>query len=148
MALYLVLAVLLSPLQAPPQMPVTEKDGFRFRVVRVVFDETAMGFVPADLDPASRVMLVELELLSGRRDAFKDLKIRAAYGQGAGTGAIILIAEGMVKMLSTVTMAGRSSDFRPGADNIVWAFVVPRDGADINLEFPSGETLDLSPHIK
>jgi len=133
--------------QAASQTPVT-KDGLRFRVAAVVFDETAVGFAPAGMAAGSHVMLVELELLAGNRDAFKDLNIQASHDQGVSTGAIIQIAGGMVKMLSPVTMTGRSSDYSPGKDNFVWAFVVPRDAPGLLLELADGETLDLSPYIK
>ena len=55
MALYMLLAVLLSPLLTQSQTAVTVKEGFRFRVVRVVFEETAMGFVPDTPDEVVRV---------------------------------------------------------------------------------------------
>jgi hypothetical protein len=134
--------------QAAAQAPVS-RDGYRFRVASVVFEETALGFVPADIDPASHVVLVELELLSGSRDAFKDLEVQVSCGErGAPKGAIIQIAEGMVKMLSTVTMAGSSSDYRPGTDNVTWAFVVPRDASSLLLRFGEEEPLELSPYIR
>ena len=133
--------------QTPSQAPVTI-DGLEFRVVAVVFDETALGFVPADMDSDSHVLLVELELLSGSRDVFKDLEIQVACDQGNPTGAIIQIAEGMVKMLSTVTMSGSSSEYRPGTDNVTWAFVVPFDASGLLLQFASGEALTLFPYIK
>ena len=133
--------------QAAFQTPVTI-DGLRFRVAAVVFDETAVGFAPAGMDAGSHVMLVELELLSGSRDPFKDLKIQVTHDKGIRTSPIIQIAEGMVKMLSTVTMTGKSSDYSPSEENIVWAFVIPRDASDIFLELADRETLDLSPYIK
>ncbi len=146
-ALYSLLVVLLAWPQASVQSVLTVGE-CRFRVAAVAFDETALGFAPADMDPDSHVMLVELELLSGSRDALKELKFQASHGQGTPTDAIIQIAEGMVKMLSTVTMTGKSSEYSPSEDNVVWAFVVPRDASGLHLQFATEETLDLSPYIK
>jgi hypothetical protein len=134
--------------QAAAQAPVSIA-GYQFQVADVVFDETALGFIPADMDPASHVVLVELELLSGSKDAFKNLEVQISCGKrSAPTGAIIQIAEGMVKMLSTVTMTGSSSDYRPDTKHVTWAFVVPRETSGLLLKFPTGETLELSPYIR
>jgi hypothetical protein len=50
-------------------------------------------------------------------------------------------------MLATVTMKGDSSDYQPGEDNIVWAYVVPKGVDELYLNFPTGEVVDLTPFI-
>jgi hypothetical protein len=120
---------------------------FKFRIVGVVFDETAMGFVPVDMGADDQVMFVEFELLAGNKEAFKSLEITVSHGSGQKSKAVILISGGMMQMLATVTMKGDSSDYQPGENNIVWAYVVPKGVDKLYLNFPTGEVVDLTPFI-
>jgi hypothetical protein len=120
---------------------------FKFRIVRVVFDETAMGFVPVDMGAGDRVMFVEFELLAGNKEAFKSLETTVSHGSGQKSKAVILISDGMMQMLTTVAMKGDSSDYQPEEDNIVWAYVVPKGADKLYLNFPAGEIVDLTPFI-
>jgi hypothetical protein len=121
---------------------------FKFRIVRVGFDETAMGFVPANMGKGDQVMFVESELLTGNIEAFKSLEITVSHGSGQKSKAFILISGGMMQMLATVTMKGASSDYQPGEDNVTWAYVVPKGADKLYLNFPTGEVIDLIPFIK
>lgn len=120
---------------------------FKFRIVEVVFDKTAMGFTPVNMDKGDQVMFVEFELLAGNKEAFKSLEITVSHGSGQKSKAVILISGGMMQMLATVTMKGVSSDYQPGKDNIVWAYVVPKGVDKLYLNFPTGEVVDLTPFI-
>lgn len=121
---------------------------FRFRVVKVVFDETAMGFVPVDMSADAQVMFVEFELLTSNKEAFKDLEIAVSHNSGHKSKAFILISGGIVQMLSNVTVKGTSSDYQPEEDNILWAYVIPKGANKLYLNFPAGEIVDLAPLIK
>jgi hypothetical protein len=121
---------------------------FKFRIAKVAFDETAMGFVPVDMDPDDQVMFVEFELLEGSKESFKALEIMVADGSGHKSKAFILTSAGMIQMLATVVMESTSSYYQPGEDRIAWAYVVPRGVSDLYLNFPTGEMIDLTPHIK
>jgi hypothetical protein len=121
---------------------------FKFRIVEVVFDKTAMGLVPVDMGADDQVMFVESELLAGNIEAFKSLEITVSHGSGRKSKAFILISGGMMQMLATVTMKGASSDYRPGEDNVTWAYVVPKGVHKLYLNFPTGEVIDLIPFIK
>lgn len=153
-SLYSLVVVLMMPAISPAQTSIPASRAsiasgeFRFRIVTVAFEETAMGFAPSDMGPGDRVMLVEFKLLEGSRDSFKNLEVQATYAPDGKSSAVILIADGMVRMLSAVIMTGKSSDFRPAEDNVAWAFVVPGESVGFFLEFPTGETIDLSPLIK
>jgi len=121
---------------------------FEFRVVEVVFDQTAMGFVPVDIGASDQVMFVEFELLAGSKEDFKSLEIRVSNGSSLKANAFILISNGMTQMLATVTMKGVSSDYRPGEDNVAWAYLVPKGADKLYLNFPTGEVVDLTPFIR
>ena len=118
---------------------------FKFRVVKVVFDETAMGFVPVNMNAGNKVMFVEFELLTNNREAFKGLEITVSHNSGQKSKAFILTSGGIIQMLSTVTMKGSSLDYQPWEDNISWAYVVPKEVDKLYLNFPSGEVVDLTP---
>jgi hypothetical protein len=120
---------------------------FKFRIVRIVFDETAMGFVPVDMTADDQVIFVEFELLAGKKECFKGLEITISHGFGRKSRAIILISDGMIQMLTAVTMKGNSSDYQPGKDNVVWAYMVPKGVDKLYLNFPTGEVIDLKPFI-
>jgi len=144
----------ISPTDAPAQnaIPASKESitisDFRFRVVKVVFDETAMGFVPVDMSADAQVMFVELELLTSNKEAFKDLEIAVSHNSGQKSKAFILTSRGIIQMLSSVTVKGTSSDYQPGEDNISRAYVVPKEADELYLNFPSGEVVDLTPFIK
>ena len=121
---------------------------FEFRVVEVVFDQTAMGFVPVDMGASDQVMFVEFELLAGSKEDFKSLEITVSNDSGLKANAFILISNGMTQMLATVTMKGVSSDYRPGEDNVAWAYLVPKGADKLYLNFPTGEVVDLTPFIR
>jgi hypothetical protein len=120
---------------------------FKFRVVKVVFDETAMGFVPVNMNAGNQVMFVEFELLTNNKDAFKGLEISVSNNSGQKSKAFILTSDGIIQMLSSVTVKGTSSNYQPGEDNITWAFVVPKGADKLYLNFPTGEVVDLTPFI-
>lgn len=121
---------------------------FRFRIVGVVFDKTALGLVPVDIAASDRVMLVEFELLSGNRDAFRNLQISLVGPSGQKLNAIIMASNGMIKALTAVTIKSVSSRYQPAKNNIAWAYVVPKGANELFLNFPAGESVDLSPLIK
>lgn len=122
--------------------------GFRFRIARVAFDTTAMGFVPEGMGPKDRLMFVEFELLSGNRDDFKGLVITVDRGSGRRAKAAVLASGGMMKALSDLTFKSVSIRYRPENANIAWAYVVQEDGTDFFLIFPTGEVIGLAPLIK
>jgi len=121
---------------------------FRFRIVGVVFEKTALGLVPMDIAASDRVMLIEFELLSGNREAFRNLQISLVGPSGRKTNAIIMASNGMIKALAAVTIKGDSSSYQPGKNNIAWAYVVPKGTNELFLNFPAGEIVDLSPLIE
>jgi hypothetical protein len=145
-------SVLAVGLQVQKAIPVSKSaitaGDFKFRVVEVVFDHTAMGFVPVDMDSNDQVMFVEVELLEGKKEDFKKFEITVSDGSGQKTNAFILISNGMMQMLATVTLKGISSDYQPGEDNIAWAYLVPKGSDKLILNFPTGEAIDLSPFLK
>ncbi len=122
--------------------------GFRFRIVRVGFDATAMGFVPEDMSPNERLMFVEFELLSGNRDEFKSLEITRSGGSGKRSKAAVLVSGGMMKALSALTLTSVSPVFQPEKANVTWAFVVQEGASDFFLTFPTGDVISLAPLIK
>jgi hypothetical protein len=128
-------------------LPITV-GGFRFRIARVAFDTTAMGFVPEGMGPKDRLMFVEFELLSGNRDDFKGLMITLDKGSGRRTKAALLASGGMMKALSDLTIKSASSRYRPENENIAWAYVVQEGETDFFLTFPTGEVIGLAPLIK
>lgn len=125
-----------------------EIGGFKFQIAKVAFDETAMGFVPFNMDEGKQVMFVEFELMEGNKESFKGLEISVSYGSGQKSNAFILMSNGMMQMLATVTMKGVSSDYRPGEDNVAWAYVVPKSVDKLHLNFPTGEVVYLTPFIR
>jgi hypothetical protein len=122
--------------------------GFRFRIARVAFDTTAMGFVPEDMGPKDLLMFVEFELLSGNRDDFKGLGITLDGGLGTRSKAAVLASGGMMKALSALTIKSLSSLYLPENANIAWAFVVKEGERDFFLTFPTGDVISLAPLIK
>ena len=122
--------------------------GFRFRIARVAFDSTAMGFVPEGMGPKGRLMFVEFELLSGNRDDFKGLMITLDRGSGRRAKAAVLASGGMMKALSDLTIKSVSFGYRPENANIAWAYVVQEGETDFFLIFPTGEVIGLAPRIK
>ena len=122
--------------------------GFLFRIARVAFDTTAMGFVPEDMGPKDQLMFVEFELLSGNRDDFKGLAITLDGGSGRRSKAAVLVSGGMMKALSALTIKSVSSRYRPENTNIAWAFVVQEVERDFFLTFPTGDVVSLAPLIK
>jgi len=122
--------------------------GFKFRIVEVVFDETAMGFTPVNMAAGNWVMFVEFELLTGNKDDFKSLEVTVSNDSGQKSNAFLLISNGMMQMLANVTMKGVSSDYKPLEDNVTWAYVVPKSVDKLYLNFPTGERVDLAPFLK
>ncbi len=123
-------------------------DDFTFRIVGVVFDQTALGLVPMDFGADDRVMFVEFELLSGHRESFRSLQITVTGPSGRKFRAALMAANGMIKTLAAMTVKGVSSGYQPGKNNIVWAYVVPKSMDELCLNFPGGEVVDLSPLIR
>ena len=121
--------------------------GFKFRIVKIAFAASAMGFIPKDMASSDRLMFVEFELLSGNREDFKSLQIVVSYGPMRKLKAIALAEGGMMKMLSLMVMKNASSDYRPEKTNIAWAYVVPKGTTDFLLNFPTGEVISLAPLI-
>ena len=121
---------------------------FKFRISTVAFNKTAMGFIPVNMNEGDQVMFVEFELLEGSKESFIELEITVSCGSGQKSNAFILISGGMMKMLATVIMKRASSDYKPGKNNIAWAYVVPKSVDKLYLNFPSGEIVDLAPFIK
>jgi len=122
--------------------------GFTFRIVGIAFDKTALGFVPVDIDAGDEVMFIEIDLLSGSRESFRNLRLTVASPSGRKMNPIIMASEGMLKTFAAVSMKGVSSGYQPGKSNIAWAFAVPRGTAELFLNFGTGEVVDLSPLIK
>ncbi len=120
----------------------------KFRIVNVAFDKTAMGFIPPKMSEDDQVMFVEIELLSGRRDKFKELDVTVSVGFDQKKEAIILASGNIIQVLSDVVPKGSFSDYRPEQDNFAWAFVVPRSVNELCLNLPTGEIIDLKPFIK
>ncbi len=121
---------------------------FQFRIIRVAFERTAMGFVPEDMGPTDWLMFVEFELLSGHPANFKKLQIVVSDGRGRKSKPVVLAACGMIEMLSPMTMTNTSSDYRPESTTIAWAYVVPERATVFYLNFPTGEVISLAPLIK
>lgn len=119
-----------------------------FRVAAVAFDETAMGFIPPDMGADEHALFVEFELFVGNKEHFKDLEMEVSYAPGRNIAPVLLTADGVVKMLATVTMKATSGYYRPESHYIAWAFIVPREAEKFQLNFPNGKILDLSPFIK
>ena len=144
----------ISPANPPVQQAISEFPAsitvgdFKFRIVEVTFDETAMGFVPVDAVPDDQVMFVEFELLEGNSESFKALEISVTDNSGHKSNAFIVTSGGMIQMLATVIMKSASSYYQPMEDNIAWAFLVPKGVDELYLNFPTGEMIDLTPHIK
>lgn len=122
--------------------------GFQFRIVRVAFDKTAMGFVPEGIGPKELLMFVECELLSGRRDDFKALSVLLDRGSGRRSKAAALFSGGMMKALTALAVKSASYDYRPAKSNVTWAFVVHEAEKDLALIFPTGPVVDLTPWIE
>ena len=131
----------------PPKESITVGE-IEFRIVKVAFDKTAMGFVPPKMSEDQQVMFVEIELLSGFKENFKDLDITVSSGFGQKKEAIILASGSIIQILSDVILKGSFSDYQPEKDNIAWAFVVPKSMDELYLNFPTGEIIDLKPFIK
>jgi len=121
---------------------------FRFRIVRVGYDATAMGFVPEDMSPKERLIFVEFELLSGNREDFKSLEITVSSASGKKSKAAVLVSGGMMKALLALTMTNISPGFQPEKANVAWAFVVQKDETDLSLAFPTGDVISLAPLLR
>jgi hypothetical protein len=138
--------------QAPKVIPASKESigvgGIRFRIVKVAFDKTAIGFVPSKMGEDQQVLYVELQLLSGLKESFKNLDMILTDGSGQKSKAIILVSGNMIQMLSDVIWKGPSSEYRPKNDNIVWAYAVSKCADEFYLNFPKGEVIDLKPMIK
>ncbi len=119
-----------------------------FRVAAVAFDETAMGFVPPDMGPDEHALFVEFELFSGNKENFKALEIEVSCASDRNIGPVLLTADGVVKMLAAVTVKTTSGFYRPEDHYIAWVFIVPREAEKLQLNFPNGKVLDLSPLLK
>ncbi len=122
--------------------------GFQFRIVKIAFATSAMGFVPKDMASSERLMFVEFELLSGKREDFKSLQILVSHASVKKLKAVAVANGGMMKMLSPMTMKKASSDYRPEDTKIAWAYVVPKNKEDFLLHFPTGEVISLAPLIR
>ena len=113
-SLYSLVVVLMMPAISPAQTSIPASRAsiasgeFRFRIVTVAFEETAMGFAPSDMGPGDRVMLVEFELLEGSRDSFKNLEVQATYAPDGKSSAVILIADSILTMPSAIRMTAWS----------------------------------------
>jgi len=144
----------ISPTDAPAQKAIPASRAsisigdFKFRIAKVAFDKTAMGFVPVSMSEGDQVMFVEFELLAGKKEDFKSLEIKASFGSGQKSNAFILMSNGMMQMLATVTMKGISSDYKPLEDNVAWAYVIPKSLDKLYLNFPTGDRVDLTPFLK
>lgn len=121
---------------------------FRFRIVSVTLDETALGLAPADLETNEQILMVEFELLAGDKYDFLELDPLAEYNQNGRTRPILLMSQGMIKILTPVTVTGKTSNFRPKDDSVVWVYVAPKGEHRVVLHFPSHEILDLTPLLK
>jgi hypothetical protein len=119
--------------------------GFTFRITAVAFDESALGFAPPEMKESDRVMFVEFELLAGDEENFKDLALQIAAGSGQRYRPVLLTADGMVQMLTTVTMIGRPGQYQPQKEHIAWVYMVPRSIETFQVHFPTGEIIDLGP---
>jgi len=121
---------------------------FKFRIAAVTFDETAMGFVPVDMDEDDKLMFVEFELLEGDRNSFKSLEMTVSCGSSRKSKPVILTSEGIMQMLSTVVRKKSRSVHEPERGNIAFVFVVPENEDRHHLNLPTGRTLDLAPFKK
>jgi hypothetical protein len=121
---------------------------FRFRIVRVAFDTTTMGFVPESLGPKERIFFVEFELLSGDREDFKNLLIILSDGSGRRAEPVALALGGAMKTLVPMTSRSGASHYRPDATSIAWAYVIQEGEREFFLTFPTGEIIDLAPLIR
>ena len=142
-----IVALLYQKTMPASKSPIAVGD-FQFRIVKVAFDRTAMGFVPEDMGPADWLMFVEFELLSGHPADFRKLQIVVSDGRGRKLKPVLLAAGDMIEMLSSMTMRNASSNYRPEATNIAWAYVVPERASVFCLNFPTGEVISLAPLIK
>ncbi len=151
---WLLLLVLLSPLTGTAQTPPAPSktsfsiSGHTFRIAAVAFDETAMGFVPPDMGPDEQALFVEFELFAGDEENFKDMEMEVSCDPGQKIKPILLTADGVVKMLATVTIKATSGFYQPKSHYIAWVYIVPREAKKFQLNFPDGRVYDLSPLIK
>lgn len=133
-------------------IPASEKsitvNNFKFRVVKVAFDKTAMGFVPLNMAKDQKILSVELEILSGSKDSFKGLDLLLADGSGKKYKPIIQISGSIILLLSDVIVKEPFPDYRPETDTIVWSYVVSEHFDEFYLVFPTGLAVDLCPLIK
>ena len=121
---------------------------FKFRIVKVAFDKTAMGFVPLNMAKDQQILSVELEILSGSKDSFKGLGLLLADGSGKKYEAVIQISGSIILLLSDVILREPPSDYRPEKDTIVWSYMVSKYNNEFYLIFPSGLVVDLCPLIR
>lgn len=141
----------LSGQKTPPQkvIPATRESialsGFIFRIAKVAFAETAMGFVPVGMDDGDWLMFVEFELLEGDKKTFKRLEITVSGASGRKSKAVILTSDGIMQILAAVTLKNSVSTYEPGKDNITFVYAVPKGEDELDLNFPTGETIDLRP---
>jgi hypothetical protein len=122
-----------------------EIEGFTFRIARVAFDDTAMGFVPVEMSTDDRVMFVEFELMEGSKESFKSLEITISCGSGRKSKAFLLTSDGIMKMLATVILKSSKTSYEPKKENIALVYVVPKRADKLQLNFPTGEIIDLNP---
>lgn len=122
--------------------------GFKFRIAAVTFDKTAMGFVPVDIKAGERVVFVEFEVLEGEKNAFKILDITVSSGSGKKTKPFVLISDGIMHMLTASALRNKTPAYEPGKETIAFVYTVPEKTDQLRLNFPAGETVDLTPLIK
>lgn len=118
---------------------------FSFRIVEVAYDDTAFGLVPSSMSAGDQIVWVAFELQSGDQGDFESLEITLTDQAGQQVEPVALASGGMMKMLASLTMTGESGKYIPEDANISWAFAFPKNVAELYLEFPGGEIVDLTP---
>jgi len=123
-------------------------NGFTCVLTAVVLDETAMGFVPANMTESEKIIWVEFKLLSGDREGFKQLGLLLDYGAEQKAKPCLLFSRNVTKMLATVTLKSTAAFYKPKQESIAWAFMLPKNLEKLVITFPSGTSLDLDLYLK
>jgi len=137
-----------TPEPTPAAIPATQDPiqagGFDFRVLRTAFGNVIGGMVPNAMG-SGRILFLEFEMISGENMDFASLRPVVVLQSGETREPVAIISGGMVNTLVDMTYTGESGFYSPTEGAVVLAYVVPTDPGPVQVEFPSGEIIDMAP---
>jgi hypothetical protein len=137
-----------EPQAIPASQESIEIGEFSFGIVKTASEGSVMGMKPNGMKSNDRILFVEFELLSGDRGNFEGLELSLEDASGVSSDPIALITSGQIRTLTSMSLTGESTFYKPNPENVTWAFVAAKNVEELYLVFPGGEKVDLSPLLK